>query len=208
MPPVTFSSQVFVVEVVVLMGFRHNPPHGLSTGIHYDRIFLRGSPSPFLTAWVPIGDVSPRGGGLMYLSSSTSLGKRMEAEFMRAAEGMSDAERVSGFNRNMARDGQLGHDAAGMLCELNGHRQGEGRAGEKEAGVGKGKGEKGKEMKWVVGDFKAGDVVFHNPYLIHGACKNEDENGVIRLSTDLRFYEEGVEVDERWMRVWRPDDGL
>ena len=52
-------------------------------------------------------------------------------------------------------------------------------------------------------------MVFHNPYLLHGAAKNEDPLGRIRLSTDLRFYEEGAALDERWMRqVWSPDDGL
>ncbi|OCK80634.1 hypothetical protein K432DRAFT_297285 [Lepidopterella palustris CBS 459.81] len=162
---------------------RHNVPHGLSTGIHYDRIFLRAGEAEFLTAWVPIGDCSATGGGLMYLENSTSLGKRMEAEFA-AAAAMTPAERINGFNRNMARDGQLSHNADEM-----------GRT------VGAGK-------RWLAGDFEAGDVVFHNPYLIHGACKNEDEQGRIRLSTDLRFYEEGAALDERWMKFWTPDDGL
>lgn len=48
-----------------------------------------------------------------------------------------------------------------------------------------------------------------NPYMIHGAIKNDDPAGRIRLSTDLRFYEEGSDLDTRWMRgVWTPDDGL
>lgn len=169
-------------------------PNGLSTGIHYDRIFLRASAADFLTAWVPIGDCSPTGGGLMYLSHSTALGKAMEADFTARAADMSEADRISGFNMHMARDGQLSHDAAALY---------EGLCGKED-----GKGGDGKEMKWIVGDFKAGDVVFHNPYLVHGACKNEDERGVIRLSTDLRFYEEGAPLDERWMRFWAPDDGL
>ncbi|KAF2496228.1 hypothetical protein BU16DRAFT_581617 [Lophium mytilinum] len=170
---------------------RHNVPNGLSTGIHYDRIFLRASPVDFLTAWVPIGDCSPAGGGLMYLSHSDALGRALERSFMERAADFSDEDRINAFNMNMARDGQLSHDAAALYEELSEEKEG-----------------KGKEMKWMVGDFKAGDVVFHNPYLIHGACKNEDERGVIRLSTDLRFYEEGSQVDERWMQAWKPDDGL
>ena len=34
---------------------RHNTPGGSSTGVHYDKLFLRGGDAYFLTAWVPIG---------------------------------------------------------------------------------------------------------------------------------------------------------
>lgn len=163
---------------------RHNVPNGLSTGIHYDKIFLRAGAAEFLTGWVPIGDCGPSGGGLMYLERSTELGRAMEAEFMRQAEGFTEEERIYAFNRNMARDGQLTHDA-----DEFGRERGQGR-------------------RWLVGDYEAGDVVFHNPWLIHGSAKNEDPLGRIRLSTDLRFYEEGASLDERWMNVWNPDDGL
>ena len=36
---------------------RHNVPGGLSTAVHYDKLFLRGGGAYFLTAWVPIGIV-------------------------------------------------------------------------------------------------------------------------------------------------------
>ena len=49
----------------------------------------------------------------------------------------------------------------------------------------------------MVGGYEAGDVAFHNPYLIHGTCRNEDEQGKIRLSTDLRFYGKGASLDKR-----------
>lgn len=35
---------------------RHSVPNARSTGIHYDKIFLRVGESDFLTAWVPIGE--------------------------------------------------------------------------------------------------------------------------------------------------------
>ena len=37
---------------------RHNVPLGKGTGIHYDKLFLRGGEGFFLTAWVPIGKAS------------------------------------------------------------------------------------------------------------------------------------------------------
>ena len=48
---------------------RNNTPGNKAIGVHYDQIFLRhGEPTSF-TAWVPIGDVSLTGGGLMYLEN-------------------------------------------------------------------------------------------------------------------------------------------
>jgi len=153
---------------------RHNVPNGLSTGIHYDRIFLRAGEAEFLTAWVPIGDCTPSGGGLMYLEHSDDIGKEMEADFMSRAEHFTPEERISGFNQNMMRDGQLSHNAETLTNDLiEGRFQGAASS-------------KGKKRRWLVGDYEAGDVVFHNPYLIHGAVKNEDPQGRIRLSTDSR----------------------
>lgn len=34
---------------------RHNNPGSLSTGVHYDKIFLRAGGAYALTAWVPLG---------------------------------------------------------------------------------------------------------------------------------------------------------
>ncbi|USW51569.1 Putative phytanoyl-CoA dioxygenase [Septoria linicola] len=172
---------------------RHNVPNGFSTGIHYDKIFLRAGDADFLTAWVPIGDCTATGGGLMYLENSTDIGLAMEADFTKRAETFTKEQRINGFNQNMARDGQLSHDAAELTREIENGVHG----GEK------------KKRKWIVANYEAGDVVFHNPYMIHGAIKNDDDKGRIRLSTDLRFHEEGSDLDTRWMRsVWTPSDGL
>lgn len=164
---------------------RHNVPYGVSTGIHYDRIFLRKGEAEFLTAWVPIGDCAAEGGGLMYLENSSAMGKKVEAEFNEQAKDFTPEERIYAFNRNMMRDGQITHNAEEFTRTKT-----EGK------------------MRWLVGNYEAGDVVFHNPYFIHGSARNEDRMGRIRLSTDLRFYEEGSDMDDRWMQVWKPGDGL
>lgn len=146
-----------------------------------------------MTGWVPIGDCDARGGGLMYLENSDDIGKDMEDDFNKRAESFTKEERINGFNVNMARDGQLSHNADELTKELL-----EGRFGAKD-----------RKRRWLVGNYEAGSVVFHNPWVIHGAVKNEDPQGRIRLSTDLRFYEEGSDLDTRWMQsVWRPNDGL
>ncbi|KAL8904714.1 MAG: hypothetical protein Q9207_003078 [Kuettlingeria erythrocarpa] len=164
---------------------RHNCPGSKSTGIHYDQYFLRDGDDEFLTAWVPIGDCAPAGGGLMYLENSSGLGKELEAEFLKKAEHLSKQERIDAFNKFMASDGFMSHDAVAFREE---HKEKAGR--------------------WLVGDYEAGDVVFHNPWMIHAATKNEDELGRIRLASDLRFYEEGSKLDQRWMKLWTHDDGL
>lgn len=165
---------------------RHAVPGGHSTGIHYDQIFLRGGnpKDEFLTAWVPLGDIAADGGGLMYLENSSKLGRDFEADFMERAKDFTEEEKVSAFNANMMAGGSLSQNANEFGRQVGGGK------------------------KWLVANYKAGDVVFHDPYMIHGAALNSDKQKKIRLSTDLRFYSEGMELDNRWMKLWTPGDGL
>ena len=164
---------------------RHNCPGSHSSPVHYDQMFLRAGEPEFLTAWLSVGDCAPNGGGLMYLENSSQLGEDIEAEFARNAQVLSPEERLSVFNRHMAKDGYLTHDA-------------------EEFGRVKGNG----KLRWLVGDYEAGDVLFHKPYVIHASTRNEDPEGRIRLSSDLRFYRKGAMVDERWDNIFKHDDGL
>ncbi|PYH90168.1 hypothetical protein BO71DRAFT_452963 [Aspergillus ellipticus CBS 707.79] len=166
---------------------RHNVPHGMGTGIHYDKLFLRGGEGFFLTAWVPIGDISINGGGLCYLANSLSLGENIENDFTTRAADMTPEQRISAFNANMMGGGML---TASPQDFASGH-----------ASFG--------TQKWLVTDYEAGDVVFHLPYSVHASGRNEDAAGRIRLSTDLRFYEKGDGgMDRRWFKIWDPNDGL
>jgi phytanoyl-CoA hydroxylase len=170
---------------------RHAVPGGLSTGIHYDQIYLRvGDPQDeFLTAWVPLGDIAADGGGLMYLSDSMELGRTFEANFTERAKDMTPEERVSAFNANMSATGALSMDAHKFYNEIAA-REGQGK------------------HRWLIANYEAGDVVFFGPYLIHAAAMNNDADGSIRLSTDLRFYKQGANIDRRWLKAWAPEDGL
>lgn len=65
------------------------------------------------------------------------------------------------------------------------------------------------DHRWLVTNYEAGDVVFHDPYSIHASGRNEDPENRIRLSTDLRLYEkEDPGIDTRWYKLWSPGDGL
>jgi phytanoyl-CoA hydroxylase len=46
---------------------RNNTPGNKAIGVHYDQIFLRNGEDTSVTAWVPMGDISLTGGGLIYL---------------------------------------------------------------------------------------------------------------------------------------------
>lgn len=176
---------------------RHNVPGGESTGVHYDKLFLRGGDAFFLTAWVPIGDIIPSGGGLMYLNNGRKLGEAIEADFSERAKDFTAEEKISAFNRNMTDIGILSNHPTQFQEE---HRH----IAEREGW--------GCEYTWLVANYEAGDVVFHHPCSVHASCSNEDPEGRIRLSTDLRFYDkkeydEG-KADNRWMKLWSPGDGL
>jgi phytanoyl-CoA hydroxylase len=50
---------------------RNNVPGTKPIGVHYDQIFLRHGEPTSITAWVPMGDISLVGGGLIYLENGS-----------------------------------------------------------------------------------------------------------------------------------------
>ncbi|KAF2021478.1 hypothetical protein BU24DRAFT_487890 [Aaosphaeria arxii CBS 175.79] len=157
-------------------------PNSELTPVHYDQMYLRGGPPTSLTAWVPIGDVSLEGGGLMYLQNSDDIGRATEEEFARNAGNLTEEERVSAFNKNMNDGGFLSRDTVEFGQKV--------------------------QRKWLITEYETGDVIFHNPFMVHASCKNKDPNSYIRLATDLRFVNPEQPYDTRWMKVYRPLDGL
>jgi phytanoyl-CoA hydroxylase len=75
-----------------------------------------------------------------------------------------------------------------------------GRAHQTDSGVG--------DRHWLVANYEAGDVVFHDPYIVHSSSNNEGHDGRIRISTDFGFYEEESDMDDCRMQLWTPGDGL
>ncbi|GFZ51558.1 hypothetical protein JCM24511_09325 [Saitozyma sp. JCM 24511] len=163
--------------------FRTNMPNAKSaTGVHYDQLFLRHGPPTAITAWIPIGDCPPQGGGLMYLDDSLVLGRELEEGFTRLSEerNFTDDERKSAYNSNMTAKGGLGNDA-GVFARSRANGR-----------------------KWLIGDYEAGDAVFHHMYAIHASGLNHDPHGRIRFSADVRYVDGDQAYDRRWTKWGRP----
>jgi ectoine hydroxylase-related dioxygenase (phytanoyl-CoA dioxygenase family) len=162
---------------------RHTLPHQpSSTPAHYDLIYLRGGTDRLVTAWIPVGDVPLEMGGLVYLEGSHTVGVAMEAEFTRENAALPAAERISAYNRNMTEGGWVSKDLPDMAQKF--------------------------DTRWLVANYEAGDIVLHSPFMIHAATLNESREGIIRLSTDIRYQNVGDEVDARWNNHWTLDDML
>lgn len=59
--------------------------------------------------------------------------------------------------------------------------------------------------RWLWADYRAGDVVFHSPHIVHASLDNVSD--VMRLSADLRFIRDDAARDDRWNGDWSADDG-
>jgi phytanoyl-CoA hydroxylase len=52
--------------------------------------------------------------------------------------------------------------------------------------------------RWMIGDYRAGDVVFHHSCMIHCSANNEDPESRIRFATDVRFADRKAPYDKEW----------
>lgn len=64
------------------------------------------------------------------------------------------------------------------------------------------------DARWLVTDYRAGDVMIHSAHLIHAALDNVDQTGQMRLSTDIRYQRVTDPIDWRWQQHWNDRDGL
>jgi phytanoyl-CoA hydroxylase len=163
---------------------RNNTPGNKAIGVHYDQIFLRHGEDTSVTAWVPMGDISLQGGGLIYLERGHTLGAEIEEQFTDRAKasGLTEQEAKNGFNQNMMSGGLLADGPA----EFGRHHN----------------------RRWLLTAYEAGDVVLHNAYAIHASTINHDPNNKIRLGTDLRFVNSARPWDTRWSHDYQFGDGV
>ncbi|TDE94974.1 phytanoyl-CoA dioxygenase [Occultella glacieicola] len=64
------------------------------------------------------------------------------------------------------------------------------------------------DARWLVADYRAGDVMVHSAHIIHAALDNVDPGGRMRLSTDIRYQRVSDPIDWRWQEHWDDHDGL
>jgi phytanoyl-CoA hydroxylase len=145
---------------------RNNVPGTKPIGVHYDQIFLRHGEPTSITAWVPMGDISLVGGGLIYLENGSygtvptiyrhcqtylltqrewtgdPIGQQMEADFTKQAKksGLSDEEAKNAFNSNMMSTGLLSEYPAEFAKRYS--------------------------RRWLIAEYEAGDVVLHKPHAV------------------------------------------
>ncbi|CAI6329325.1 unnamed protein product [Periconia digitata] len=163
---------------------RNNTPGNKAIGVHYDQIFLRHGEDTSFTAWVPMGDISLTGGGLIYLENGHVLGREVETEFTKKAKesGLSEEQAKYAFNQNMLSTGLLSDGPREYSDTFN--------------------------RRWLVTAYEAGDVVLHTPYTIHASTINNDPKNVIRVGTDLRFVDKSRPWDTRWDKYYEFNDGV
>jgi ectoine hydroxylase-related dioxygenase (phytanoyl-CoA dioxygenase family) len=54
------------------------------------------------------------------------------------------------------------------------------------------------DERWLIADYAAGDVVVHSAHIVHAALDNVDPDGIMRLSTDIRYQRISEPIDWRW----------
>ncbi|WP_435749001.1 phytanoyl-CoA dioxygenase family protein [Microbacterium sp. PMB16] len=64
------------------------------------------------------------------------------------------------------------------------------------------------DSRWLVTDYRAGDVVVHSAHIVHAGLDNVDAAGRMRLSTDIRYQRATEPIDWRWQEHWHDQDGL
>jgi ectoine hydroxylase-related dioxygenase (phytanoyl-CoA dioxygenase family) len=64
------------------------------------------------------------------------------------------------------------------------------------------------DTRWLVSDYRAGDLVIHNAYMVHASVDNTNRAGRMRLSTDIRYQLAEAPIDLRWQNHWHENDGL
>jgi hypothetical protein len=64
------------------------------------------------------------------------------------------------------------------------------------------------DSRWLLADYKAGDVMVHSAYMVHASTDNVDRSSRIRLSTDIRYQRATDPIDWRWREHWNSSDGL
>jgi len=149
------------------------PPRG-GTAPHSDSVFMnRGTPN-LLTAWVPLGEIDRRLGGVAILEHShrcedvkRDYGSRDVDTYCTNEDGAI----TNATAEHMGWNGWISDNPAGLRQELG--------------------------LRWLTTDFRAGDLLTFPMHTIHLGLDNASDR--IRLSSDSRYQPASEPVDERWV---------
>ncbi|WP_026257518.1 phytanoyl-CoA dioxygenase family protein [Actinopolymorpha alba] len=147
---------------------------GPGTEPHGDSVFMnRGTPR-LLTAWVPLGDVDLRHGGLMVLERSHRLEDVRRDYHSRDVDTYCEGDPEAAAQARTGRwgwNGVISPDPVRLREELG--------------------------LRWLTSEFSAGDVVTFPMYTLHGSLDNTSDR--LRLSCDLRYQRASEPADPRWI---------
>jgi hypothetical protein len=165
---------------------------GRGTQPHCDVVYMgRGTREKLMTAWVPIGDVPRRLGGLMILEGSHLQHERLASYLNRDVDAYCTnvpevATLEDGFRRGVdLRDtaarwsGSLSKNPATLREKLGG--------------------------RWLTTEFQAGDLLTFTMHTVHASLDNQSDR--YRMSTDTRYQPASLPVDERWIGENRTGHG-
>jgi len=150
------------------------PGHG--THSHCDVVYMGRGTHNLFTSWTPMGDVGFELGGLMILENSHK-NQRLRSTYCK--------KDVDSFCVN--KTGKAAQD--GWSSKFGGNLTG--NANQIRRSIGQG-------GRWLVRDYKAGDVLIFSVFTIHASLDNHSRDQY-RISTDSRYQLASDPVDERWI---------
>jgi hypothetical protein len=153
-----------------------------STGVHYDKTYLRKSKGEFFNIWMPINDIPVGGGSIAYLNNSVKIGNEIENMHIKETELLTNDKKFSAYSNSSKPNGWLSKNLIKTARKYNSF--------------------------WLINDFESGDVVIHSPYILHSSFANYEKDKVSRLSIDIRLQVVDSVIDDRWLENWRQNDNL
>lgn len=146
---------------------RGTPPHG-------DSVFMnRGTPR-LLTAWVPLGDVDLRLGGLIVLERSHRVDELRRDYHTRDVDTYCENDEESAATARAGKwewNGYVSSDPVQLRDDLG--------------------------LRWLTSEFTMGDLVTFPMYTVHGSLDNTSDR--LRLSCDIRYQRASEPADPRWI---------
>jgi Phytanoyl-CoA dioxygenase (PhyH) len=165
--------EVFFGELVRHYDFtwlRVVPPGG-GTPPHMDSVFMNRGSQRVMTAWVPLGDVERRMGGLLILEGSHKVASLREYA-SRDVDAYCDGEEIAqSAAARMLWNGVLDDDPPRLRDRLG--------------------------LRWLTTDYRAGDLLTFTLFTAH--CSLDNRGDRPRLSSDSRYQPLSEAADPRWI---------